>query len=103
VVSTVDQSHNSVWITIDQSTPDDPTDVWDMPVTGSGVWMKCYASWRGTGSNTSPQYPQKSWSLEVGTHTLYIRGRESNTMMQTVSVEKIPKSPKNLRVVSAQQ
>jgi hypothetical protein len=102
VVCTPDQDSNSFWLTLDQTSPDDPTDVWVMPVTGAGVWQKCYASWRGTGSTTSPQYPLKKWALTAGQHTVCLWGREGNARVQTVSVEKVPAPPANLRVVAAQ-
>jgi len=89
VVNTPDQDHNSVYPGFEFNLPlNDPTNVWDMPITG-GVWQKAYASWRGNGSNTNAQFPNVTWQLSAGQHTLYLVGREAGSMMDKVSVERL--------------
>src|SRR5262249_42875646 len=76
VVNTPDQDHNSVYVGFEFNQPlTEPLNIWDLPVTG-GTWQKGYASWRGNGINTAPQFPLMSWQLTAGAHTLYLIGRE---------------------------
>lgn len=87
VVSTSSQNNNSVYIGFETDTLAEPTTIWDMIVTGAGTWTKTYASWRGNGSNISPQFPLKTWTLTAGQHTITIVAREANTLIDSVSVE----------------
>jgi len=71
--------------------PTDPTMIWDIPLT-TGFTSKT-VSWRGNGvvSSTSPsgltaQFAPKVFNLSAGVHRLIIRGRESNTLLGTITI-----------------
>jgi hypothetical protein len=92
---------NSFFVQIDGE-PVSPTDVWDVVNMTSGFEWRT-VSWRGDqGTFDNPQFSPKVWNLKVGPHALYIRGREANAFVQSISIEKIPGPPSNLRVASSQ-
>jgi len=99
LVNASSDSANSFYVNIDAQ-PQDPTMIWDiMPVT-SGFESRL-VSWRGNGSDTANEFIPKIFSLAAGTHQLIIRGRESNTQLQSVSILALPPSPKNFRLLTA--
>jgi hypothetical protein len=74
---------NSFSINIDAE-PTEPVMIWDIPIT-SGFASRTVA-WRGTGTTEASQYVPKVFHLSAGTHTLIIRGREPNTLLDTLSI-----------------
>ena len=89
-VNAASQDYNSLFLNIDAQ-PTDPTMIWDIPVT-TGFTSKT-VSWRGNGvvSSTSPsgltaQFAPKVFNLSTGVHRLIIRGRESNTLLGTITI-----------------
>src|SRR5205807_10004332 len=42
--------------------------------------------WRGSGTQTAPQFSPKIFTLMTGSHQLKIRGREGNTQLQSVTI-----------------
>lgn len=77
---------NSVFFNIDAEP--DTSMVWDMPLT-NGFEMRTGA-WQGTNPvPTPPQYSPKTFNLTAGTHRLIIRGREANTQIDQVFVDRV--------------
>lgn len=88
VTSSETTGNNSVWIDMNNAHPSDPTAIWDMPVTGLGVWTNTYVSWRGTnGTPFVAQYPGKTWTLTAGQNTLYVLSREAGAKFDSITVE----------------
>lgn len=85
--SSIDDNSNSFYVDVDEWTPTEPTMVWDTPVTGAGTWTNSLVTWRGTGIWDSPEISPKTWSIPAGQHTLYVLGRESNTLLDSLTLE----------------
>ena len=83
-VNAPNQSYNSFFVNIDAQ-PTDPTMIWDVqpPTTG---FMNRTIGWRGTGSDTAPQFTPEVFNLSAGTHQLIVRGREPNTQLGTLTL-----------------
>jgi hypothetical protein len=96
-VNAPSDSQNSFWVNID-SMPVDPTDVWDCGITTNGFQQEL-VTWRGNGTDTSPQYVPQVWTLSAGTHTLYFVGRESDTELESFSILKVPSAPSGFHVL----
>ena len=89
---------NSFYVNIDAD-PVDPTMTWDiMPLT-SGFEQRL-VSWRGNGTPEADQFVPESFDLTAGTHQLIIIGRESNTLLQSLTLVELPSAPNNLHVVA---
>jgi hypothetical protein len=97
LVNVPDQSANSIWLNIDAE-PQDPTMIWDMPLT-TGVQQET-AAWRGAGTFDNNQFVPKIFALGTGTHTLILRGREANCQLDKVWIYKLPPAPANLHVLA---
>lgn len=97
VVNAANTNQNSFFVNVD-SQPSDPIMIWDIPVT-SGFEPRLI-SWRGNGNDTSNQFVPAVFRLTKGTHQLVIRGREANTLLQSLSILQTPPPPVALRVAS---
>ncbi len=93
---------NSLYITIDQSSPT-AADTWDIlyqtidtqPPT-SWVWDQ--VSYRGTGTFDSPQTDPRIFTLSANhTYALYIQSREINTKLDKLRIEKTTTTPPTLQ------
>jgi len=75
---------NSFFVNIDGE-PTTPTMIWD--ITKTSGFVERTVSWRGTGSIDKNQFNPKVFTLTAGEHTLIIRGREKNTLLDKISLE----------------
>jgi len=101
-VSAPDANANSFFLNIDGQ-PADPSMIWDVPPTTG--FTNQVVSWRGTGSDTVPQFSPKVFTLSAGTHQLIVRGREANVQLGAITITSVgvrPAPPTNLRVVGVQ-
>ena len=74
---------NSFFVNVDAE-PVAPTMIWDIPIT-SGFEQRI-VSWRGDGTDVSNQFVPKVFTLSAGVHQLIIRGRETNTQLQSLAI-----------------
>lgn len=103
VTSSETTGNNSVWVDMNNAHPSDPTAIWDMPVTGLGIWTNNYVSWRGTnGTPFVAQYPGKTWTLNAGQNTLYILSREAAAKFDSITVEGATNPVVNVTVQNVQ-
>jgi len=59
--------------------------IWDVyPITTGLTWRE--TPWRGNATEESPQFNPKVFTLNAGTHTIVLRGRESGTQIDKISV-----------------
>jgi len=77
---------DSFFVNIDAE-PTSPTMIWDIAHTSS--FAEKTVSWRGKGSANAngAQFNPKVFTLTAGEHTLIIRGREKNTLLDKISLE----------------
>jgi len=94
VVDAPNTGANSFYVNIDAQ-PQDPTMIWDVPVT-TGFEQRM-VSWRGSGTDASNQFVPQIFHLAVGTHQLIIVGREAITQLEQLSILELPRRPQNLR------
>jgi hypothetical protein len=83
----VDAPHsgaNSFFLNIDAE-PLDPSMISDITSFTSGFELRTL-SWRGNGTFDNNQFVPKVFSLTPGTHQLIIRGREANTLLQSIKI-----------------
>ncbi|NMC35585.1 hypothetical protein GYA49_00920 [Candidatus Beckwithbacteria bacterium] len=85
LVKAVNEASNSLFINFDQE-PTSPEMIWDINTNSKAIEQ--YVSWRGNGTSTNNQFTPKSFKLNAGTHTLIIRGRESNTGFAKITLVK---------------
>jgi hypothetical protein len=88
---------NSFYVNMD-AMPQDPTMIWDIPITTG--FEQQIVSWRGTGTDGNDQFVPEYFNLTQGAHQLVIIGREANVQLQTVAVLPVPPPPQNLRIMS---
>ncbi len=80
-----DDSSNSFFIDIDSDPAGSTARIWDiLPYTST--YAPRAVSWRGSGTYDADQYNPKSWTLTAGSHTLYIRARETGTQINQMTV-----------------
>jgi hypothetical protein len=79
---------NSFFLNIDAE-PSDPVMIWDIIPSTAGIEQRV-VSWRGDGTFDMPQFSPKSFALAAGEHTLTIRGREANTLIDRINIERLP-------------
>lgn len=79
-------SNNSFLINMDRY-PTSPTMICDFPVTKG--FEQRVASWRGDSTENKNEFSPKEFYLEAGEHTLYILGREANTTIDNITIEKV--------------
>ena len=106
-VNAPDLNNASIFVDFDQE-PAIPTTIWDILPLTSGIETRNVA-WRGAGDPSNPQFPNKTWTLSAGEHVLYIRGRESNCLLDSITIFQFtsgatvggnrPGPPKGLRVI----
>jgi hypothetical protein len=84
-VNAADDGKNSIFLNIDDE-PASPAMVWDIILT-SGFENRT-VSWRGSGTPTSNEYVPKRFALSAGQHELIIRGREPNTLLDKIRIER---------------
>ncbi|MEW6301936.1 MAG: right-handed parallel beta-helix repeat-containing protein [Verrucomicrobiota bacterium] len=85
LVDAPDLSANSFYLNIDAE-PVDSAMIWDIPVT-SGL-EKRTVSWRGSGTHDNNEFVPKVFTLSAGTHQLIVRGREANTQLGAITIER---------------
>jgi hypothetical protein len=99
LVNAPDTGANSFYLNNDAQ-PQDPTMIWDIPVTSG--FERRWVSWRGNGTDTNNQFIPRRFSLSAGGHQLVIVGREANTQLQQLWILPCPAPPRNLQVVTVQ-
>jgi hypothetical protein len=82
-VNASSEGSNSFFINID-SEPINPSMIWDIEVTDG--FQKRTVSWRGNGTYNANQFVPKTFRLSAGEHTLIIRGREADTLIDQISL-----------------
>ncbi len=90
VVNAPTDGNNSFFVNVDGEPPI-PASAWHIPVT-SGFEAEV-GSWQGSGTAGSPQYIPKYFALSPGTHTVVVRGRESNTSLRSLGLYRRPAAP----------
>ena len=85
VVDAEDGSDNSLFVNID-SEPSSPTMIWDIEPLTTGFEERS-VSWRGSGTYDKNEFVPKIFSLTEGEHELIIRGRESYTLIDSITIE----------------
>ena len=88
---------NSMYVNIDAE-PQDPTMIWDMPLTAG--FEQRLVSWRGTGTDTSDQYVPELFNLTQGPHQIIFRGKQANVQLQGFNILKVPQPPNGLQVTA---
>jgi hypothetical protein len=87
----VDAPHagsDSLYVNIDAEPVPGNSMIWDiMPLT-SGFEERT-VSWRGNGTFSAPEFPEKAFTLSAGNHELIIRGREGGTKIDRIVIEKV--------------
>lgn len=83
-------SANSLIISIDDSTIIRPKMIFDFPVT-KGTEART-VSWRGQGNEDNNEFSPKTFSLTRGEHTLFILGREGETVIDKITIEPVSKA-----------
>ena len=84
VVRAEDESQNSAFINVDGDAIGDYM-IWDIPVTSS--YEKHVVTWRGHGDHNPDGLKAKTFYLEAGQHTLFVRGREAFTYLRQFQFE----------------
>jgi hypothetical protein len=97
LVNAASDSANSVYLNIDAQ-PQDPTMIWDIPIT-TGFEQR-QVSWRGNGTSDNNQFVPQIFNLAVGTHQLIVVGREANVQLQNFMISPTLPTPQNLRIIS---
>ncbi len=84
MVNAPSDAQNSFYMNIDAE-PTDPLMTWDIqpPTTG---FVNRTVIWRGNGTDTTPQFSPKVFSLSAGTHQLVVRGREASVQLSALSL-----------------
>jgi hypothetical protein len=85
VIDAPNNGANSFFVNIDAE-PVSPDMIWDVPLT-SGFEERT-VSWRGSGSPDQSEFIPKFFPLFSGEHELVIRGRESKTKLDKLSIGK---------------
>lgn len=93
LVNAPNAAANSIFVDWDQE-PTDPLTVWDVQALTTGFEER-YVSWRGNGTFDAPQFVTNQWNLTAGVHTIYVRGRESNTRIDRFTLEPVTVPPPN--------
>lgn len=86
IVNAPTDGSNSFFVNIDAE-PQDPEMVWDIVNLTNGFQERAI-SWRGNGTFDSPQFISQVFSLSAGVHQLIIRGREANTQLDMIKLER---------------
>src|SRR5688572_5086646 len=82
---------DSLFINID-SEPSEPAMIWDIVPSTTGVQERT-VSWRGGGTFDMPEFAPKRFWLAAGEHTLTIRGREADTLIDRIKIEPVESEP----------
>jgi hypothetical protein len=97
-VNAPNDAANSFFVNIDAE-PQDPSMIWQIPVT-TGFESRIVNA-QGNGTFDNPQFDRKIFNLTTGSHQLIIRGREANTQLDRLSLVKLVAPPSNVMVVFA--
>jgi len=95
VVNAPSAAENSFFINVDAD-PQNPTMIWDVPVTTG--FEDRWVSLRGTGTFDNNQFSPMTFSLASGPHQLIVIGREPNAQLDRLDVSKVPAPPTQLRL-----
>jgi hypothetical protein len=90
LVNADDESTNSFFVNIDAQ-PEDPDMIWDIEVTSG--FEKRLVNWRGNGDSSTDQFTPKIFNLPAGAHQLVIIGRESGTLLKSLTIRPAPPQP----------
>lgn len=96
MVNAPNASANSIYLNIDAQ-PQDPTMIWDIPITTG--FQQSIASWRGNGTDGNDQFIPEIFNLAAGTHQLFIVGREANVQLQNITIAQMPPVPQGLQFI----
>jgi len=96
MVNAASASANSLYVNIDAQ-PQDPANIWDIPVTSG--FQQMLVSGRGNGTFDNDQYVPQTFTLAVGAHRLIIVGREANVQLESFSILQLPPPPQGLHIV----
>ncbi|MCU0783047.1 MAG: hypothetical protein MUF81_03180 [Verrucomicrobia bacterium] len=88
MVNAPNTAADSIFFNIDAE-PQDPFMVSDITPLTSGFELRTL-SWRGNGTFDNNQFVPKVFNLTTGTHQLIIRGREANTLLQSITILQYP-------------
>jgi hypothetical protein len=82
-------SRDSLFIDFHDIPSQQPTTIFDVsPLTVSTEERT--VTWRGeNGTFDDPEFDPKQWTLTAGEHTLYIRGREANCKIDSITIEAV--------------
>ena len=94
IVNAPDTGANSFWVNMDGQ-PQDPTMIWDIPVTAG--FEQVLVSWRGSGTDTANQFAPIHFNLTTGPHQIIFRGREANAQLRSFSILPLPSPPTGLK------
>jgi hypothetical protein len=83
LVSAPNDGANSFYVNIDAQ-PTDPLMIWDIPVTTALTSQT--VTWRGSGTDITPQYTPKVFALSAGVHQLIVRGREAGAQLGQITI-----------------
>lgn len=96
IVARVDapsDGENSFFLNIDAE-PQDPAMIWHVtPTLGKEDRL---VAWQGSGTWDNSEFSPKYFNLSAGTHKLYIRGREANVSLDSVTIRPRPETPQGL-------
>lgn len=84
-VNTTATTSNTFTIDFENDPLGTTSKAWDTTSTG-GAFADRVVSWRGTGTEGAPQYPNKTFTLSPGNRNLYIRGIDSNARIDKIKV-----------------
>jgi hypothetical protein len=87
----VDAPHagsDSFYVNIDAEPASGNYMTWDIIPLTSGFEERT-VSWRGNGTFSAPEFPEKEFTLSAGNHELIVRGREGGTKVDSIVVEKV--------------
>ncbi len=82
-IKTVTDGNNSFYVDVDKM-PSAPEDIWDTPIYSDFTWKRVSA--RGNGTFDNNEFQPKYYNLNAGTHTVYIVGREPNTLLDRIQI-----------------
>ena len=83
VVNAPASNSSALYLNMDAD-PTGDTMIWDVP--GLGEFTDQTASWRGTGTQASPQFVPKIFTLTAGTHELILRGADANVQFSSLTI-----------------
>jgi hypothetical protein len=87
LVNAAHEGANSIFFYVDEK-PEDTEMISDIPVTAG--FQSRTLSWRGNGTFDANEFVPKAFELPSGSHQLFIRGREANVLLQSITILPLP-------------